>query len=457
MAGASSPYYLLKEEFVQRRDEGCKLPSELFAAFDALDTVEDEWNLERINPIYDALMELPVDSVLQAAEPNELEAIRALRPDGPRTLGWNPSDEELVDKLHGAWTGRCVGCALGKPVEHRGMQRDENHKINGRRTTKAYLQKRGDWPLADYFSNRDLGDGDNLPDFYQSYRENIAYMEPDDDIHYTLVALGVLEEHGAAFTWEDVARYWISHLPISAICTAEMQAMLNVLNVSRKGHHITKNAQWVSTHRNPYREWIGAQIRSDGYAYACAGNPGRAAEFAWRDAHWTHRRNGIYGAMMFAAMQAAAFVISNPFELVQIGLSEIPKNCRLAQRVRQCLGWIDTHSDFEFCMETFEEELNDLHVIHTINNALICIIAMCYGKMDATQTPAIAVMCGLDSDCNGATVGSMVGAIAGRKNFGGILADQLNDTIHPNLLGFQTVTMKELAQRTATVWKTLAD
>ena len=95
-------------------------------------------------------------------------------------------------------------------------------------------------------------------------------------------------------------------------------------------------SEYTSTHRNPYREWIGAQIRADGWGYACAGNPERAAEFAYRDACWTHRANGIYGEMMFAAIMAAAFVVSDPIELVNIGLSEIPQNCKLAEQVPAC-------------------------------------------------------------------------------------------------------------------------
>ena len=35
--------------------------------------------------------------------------------------------------------------------------------------------------------------------------------------------------------------------------------------------------------------------------------------------------------MMFAAIIAAAFVVSSPVELVQIGLSEIPEHCKLAE------------------------------------------------------------------------------------------------------------------------------
>ena len=39
-------------------------------------------------------------------------------------------------------------------------------------------------------------------------------MEPDDDIHYTLIALRVLEEYGPDFKWRDVAATWNACLPL---------------------------------------------------------------------------------------------------------------------------------------------------------------------------------------------------------------------------------------------------
>jgi ADP-ribosylglycohydrolase len=455
MAGASSPYQLLREEFVQRADEGCRIPPELRARFEALDAEAEDWAREKIDPIYDELMALPDEGELAAAEPNELEAIRALRPEGPRDLGWTPDEGELLDRLHGAWTGRCVGCALGKPVEGRGMGRDESGRLSGRKSIKRYLEARGDWPLRDYFSSRDVGDGDTISEG-NCDRESISHMPPDDDIHYSLVGLGVLEDVGWEFTWADVGRYWLRHIPITAICTAEAQAILNFQNRTRQGRDGIATAEWTRRYRNPYREWIGAQIRSDGWAFASAGRPELAAELAWRDAHWTHERNGIYGEMMFAAMQAAAFVESDVERLIEIGLSEIPRDCRLARWVAKARGWMKEAADWEACMDLLEADLGEMHAVHTINNALICLIGLHYGEMDTTVTPATAVMCGLDTDCNGATVGSIVGAASGRKAFGGSLAARLNDLVKPNMLGFQEVTMTELAKRTAAVWRAAA-
>jgi hypothetical protein len=180
----------------------------------------------------------------------------------------------------------------------------------------------------------------------------------------------------------------------------------------------------------------------------CAGKPELAAELAYRDACWTHERNGIYGAMMFAAMQAAAFVESEPKRLVEIGLSEIPGDCRLARWTRECLGWIGECPDFESCMERVERALCGMSPVHTINNALVCVLSLFYGSMATDGAICTAVMCGHDTDCNGATVGSIVGAATGRQGFGDALAGRLHDTIRPAMVGFAEVTMHELAART---------
>jgi ADP-ribosylglycohydrolase len=359
----------------------------------------------------------------------------------------NLTRDELLDRLHGAWTGRASGCALGKPVEILGMR--GHGGLNGRQAIKAYLQKRGQWPLDDYFSGRPAEDGITLP-FKNSWRENIAYMEPDDDIHYSLVGLKVLEDKGPAFEWHDVARMWNALLPYNTICTAETQAIMNFnLRAPRIGNEtMFPSATFTSRHNNPYREWIGAQIRADAWAYACAGCPELAAEFAWRDAHWTHTANGVYGEMFAAAMIASAFVEHDPGRLVEIGLSEIPGNSRLAEAVRLALAWIEECADFEAFMDRLEKRYGDLSPVHTVNNALIVTMALFYGEMDPNRSMCLAVMAGLDTDCNGATVGSITGAARGRRRFGGRLADALNDTIKPSVIGFQTVTMRELAERT---------
>ena len=121
---------------------------------------------------------------------------------------------------------------------------------------------------------------------------------------------------------------WIGHLPYRLVCTAETQAYRNMViacDQFRRAKPGERDDQtdwnWVTHHLNPYREWIGAYIRTDSFAYACPGNMELAAEFAWRDTRMTHAKNGIYGEMFMAAMIAAAFVYDDPMSIVQAGLA----------------------------------------------------------------------------------------------------------------------------------------
>ncbi|MBW2061987.1 MAG: ADP-ribosylglycohydrolase family protein [Deltaproteobacteria bacterium] len=451
-AGWDTPVRQLKAEMVQLEYEGYPVPESIRVQVEQLHDTLDAFNEQKIQTLYTAFQNLAQDPNYNYVQPNDLRGIRRERPDGPRQLPLPLNDDELLDRFHGAWTGRACGCALGKPVERLGMVGHAG--VNGRQAIRAYLQKRNQWPLDYYFSGQEKDDGMKIL-FKDSWRENIAGMEPDDDINYSLIGLKVLEEKGPGFKWHDVARTWNSSLPYYAICTAETQAIMNFnLKAPRIGNEVVfPSPAFTRRYNNPYREWIGAQIRADGWAYACAGLPELAAEFAWRDAHWTHTANGIYGEMFVAAMIASAFAESDPHRLVEIGLSEIPKHCKLAEAVRYALKWVQDCPDFEAFMLRLEKDYGTLSPVHTVNNALIVVMSLFYGAMEPDRSICISVMGGLDTDCNGATTGSITGASVGRLNFGGQLAAPLNDTIRSHVIGFQTMTMEELAGRTLAVHK----
>ena len=443
----------LRLECAQAAYEGKRVPDELEREIARLPETADLFDDPRARELAAALAGLEPADDFPYEQPGELAAIRALRPEGPRRLPVDDSGDALLDKFHGAWTGRSCGCALGKPVEGWAMI----HR--GRLRIRAYLERRGEWPLADYFPAAPHADDEHpIGAADPAARENLACMPPDDDIHYTLMGLHVLETHGAGFDWTHVARAWNERLPFASICTAERQAITNFNLRNVPGPEgATPSPFWTARHNNPYREWIGAQIRADGWAYAAAGHPERAAELAWRDAHWTHTANGIYGEMFMAAMISAAFVVAEPAELVRIGLSEIPSTCRLAEAVRSAWEWTRACGDFDAYMERLEAAYGDLHPTHTVNNALVCVGALVYGAMEPSRSMCLAVMGGLDTDCNGATVGSIVGAATGARAFPERFKGPLRDTIRPTMIGFSEVTMRDLAARTRDVWRGSAE
>jgi hypothetical protein len=278
-------------------------------------------------------------------------------------------------------------------------------------------------------------------------------MESDDDIRYTVIGQKVMSQ-GRDFTSLDVAKAWIGNLTYQQVCTAETQAYRNL--VLRYTFHFTRENEeidwnWVATFQNPYREWIGAQIRVDSYGYAAPGNPELAAEFAWRDARISHVKNGIYGAMFCAAMIAAAFATCDPAQIIEAGLAEIPASSRLYADIRSTLAICEKynfdHENFESVIREVYEILGHYSPVHTNNNAALCVVALLLSGGDFHKGITLAVMGGWDTDCNGATVGSIVGAITGANNAPRHWVGRLNDTLNAEVTGYHPIAISECARR----------
>ncbi len=380
---------------------------------------------------------LPVDADLLRREPGDLAAIRRLRPDGPRRLSLTLTDEELGDRILGAWLGRCAGCALGAPVE--GLTRDQIRWFAGK-VGQVY-------PLDDYWPAI-AGEGDPERDHYGEpfgdfRRDRLDHMPPDDDLAYTILGLHLLEEYGAAFTTADVAREWLEHLQERYIYTAERVAFRN----------LNRGLQPPAAARagNPYTEFIGAAIRCDIYGYACPGRPEDAAELAYRDAVLSHERNGVYGAMFFAAVLAAAFAEKDPVRLLEIGLSEIPGACRLALAIRETIAWSRGGKEWEDVWAQIGAAFRGMSIAHTINNAACTAMSLIFASGDFARAISLAVMCGNDVDCTGATTGSVMGLALGAAALPERWYRPFHDRISTFVRGFEEGRISDYARRTAAV------
>jgi len=332
-----------------------------------------------------------------ANEPNGLAAIRALRPKGPRRLWEQLPSRGLRERLLGAWLGRAAGCTLGAPVESWSVEDMAGLAILGGHR----------FPPTDYWSvhpqaTREHYGACTMADYLKG---NIRTVPVDDDLGYTLLGLLVLESYGPGFTTADVGKAWIKYLPMA--CTAE--------DIALRSLKAGAGANKAGERGNPYQEWIGADIRSDPWGYAAMGWPEKAAEFAYRDAYLSHRKNGIYGAMFFAAAIAAAFVVDDPQEALRIGLTEIPRDCRLARDLRWALRRAPTLRDWEEARKLVAKRFDGMHHVHTNNNACLTVFGLALGNGDFTKTIGHTVAMGFDNDCTAATAGSILGAMVGRK------------------------------------------
>ncbi len=415
---------LLEYEIRQKWEEG-------------VDTTYFEEKIREVNlnsrellSIYEELSHL-VPREPKYNEPSNLSDIRRLRPKGPRILEHHLSTRELYNKILGGWLGRCIGCMLGKPVE--GWSRS---KIRNR------LTKVGEYPLRNYFPMRVFSSME-LKDKFVLTREGIRRVERDDDIDYTIINLDIVEEYGLSFSTDNVGETWLLKLPYKAVYTAERCAYRNLI----LGFKPPETASFL----NPFREWIGAQIRADLWGYICPGKPELAAELAFRDARLSHVKNGIYGEMFFSAVIASAFVEKDIEKLLEIGLSEIPSTSRFAEAIKYVIGLWKKGLGWEEALDKVQERYGFYSPVHTINNAAIVATALLWGEGRFTDTITIAVMGGLDTDCNGATAGSVIGVVLGADNIPVEWVEPLNNTIISYVAGFQESRITSLAERTTRV------
>jgi len=424
--------FLLQAEIEQRRQEGCDV-APLEGRLKALGDHPAQADLEAL---FDELQALKPREDFPYQEPSDLQSIRAARPDGPRRLEATFAEPELSDRVLGAWLGRCAGCLLGKPVEGWAKKHIEE-----------YLKLANAYPLTNYvpYLVPHPPEYTMHPSAGEATLGHIEGMARDDDLDYTIMGLHILEEHGLDFTTEHVAAEWVTHFPYELVYTAERVAYRNLAN--------GLTPPCTAFYRNPYREWIGAQIRADAWGYVSPGWPERAAELAFRDATLSHVNNGIYGEMWAAAMLAAAFVEDDIREVIEVGLSEIPANSRLAEAAHQVMRWSEECATWEETWERVAEAYSGYYWVHTINNACLVLLGLLYSEGDFERAISIAVMGGWDTDCNGATVGSIMGGLLGARALPQKWIAPLRDRLKSIITGFTECAISDLAQRTLALAK----
>lgn len=415
---------LVHDEILQRSEEGADT-TDFLTRWQQAQDAQSLWNL------YHQLQALPIREDFPYHEPNDLASIQQARDEGIRRFRMTICEDDLLDRIYGAWLGRVAGCMLGKPVEGWSHER-----------IQQYLTGADAYPLSDYLPPETRTPPEGVPQPYTwCTKGHIHAGERDDDTDYTILGLYLFEKYGASFTTRHVGDAWLNLLPAYQTYTAERQAYINLVN--------ELPLEEVPLHLNPYREWIGARIRADFWGYVTPGCPEKAAEFAYRDATLSHVKNGVYGEMFAAAMIAAAFATQDIYEIIHAGAAQIPAQSREAEMIRDCLQW---RRECQNWQEALQRLLNryygKYHPVHTVNNDAIVLNALLWGWPDFEQVITIAVMQGMDTDCNGATAGSIWGAAFGAKALPLKWTEPLHDTLYSALFGFAQNRIHTLAKRT---------
>lgn len=423
----------LMTEYQQSIEEGLDTEAYKDIFSDVSRLPKDEYKKKFGDVLFEIITNAKQKESYPYTEPSELNDIKDLR----STYSYatiNTTDME--SKIHGAWMGRICGCLLGKTVE--GIRTDE---------LIPFLKETDNYPMHRYILKSDLRKVDLNKYNYSfndtCYADAVDGMPVDDDTNYTVLYQEIIKNYGRDFTPYDVSRAWLYYQPKVAYCTAERVAFCNFI----KGYEPPESA----VYKNPFREWIGAQIRADYFGYINPGNPELAAEMAWRDASISHVKNGIYGEMLVAAMIAIAGETNNVKDIILGGLAEIPHTSRLYEDVTFILDGFENGVSKADCFKAIHKKYDE-HTghgwCHTIPNAMIVAAALLYGNGDYGKSICMAVEAGFDTDCNGATVGSVLGMANGIDSIPEYWTRPINDTLHTSIFGIDTVKISDRVKLT---------
>lgn len=425
----------IEHEYKQCVDEGLDIEKYKDVFFTVKNLPKTEIRKKFSDVLFEAVCNATIREGYKYNEPSDLEGIKALRKEHifeRKTLG----NEALKSKIAGAWMGRVCGCLLGKPVE--GIRSEEFIPL---------LKNSQNYPMHRYILSTDITQ--EMCDTYKfglrnkCYADTVHGMPVDDDTNYVVLAQKIIENYGRDFKPHDVLKAWIKYQSREEYFTAERVAFDNFV----KGFEPPYSAM----HKNPYREWIGAQIRGDYFGYINPGEPEKAAEMAFRDASISHIKNGIYGEMWVSAMIACAAVTDNIEDIILGGLGEIPQTSRLYEAVTGIMDDCKNGKSYEDCVKKIHS-LYDEHTgygwCHTISNAMIVTIALLYGEGDFGKSICMAVQPAFDTDCNGATVGSIIGMRNGISAIGEEWKKPVDNLIHTSIFGVGTVKISDMAEKT---------
>lgn len=275
--------------------------------------------------------------------------------------------ETYRDKVLGCWTGKNIGGTMGTPFEGRKEMNDATfytHKLDGN-------------PL------------------------------PNDDLDLQLIWLLAAEENGIYHLNERIlGEYWLTHIsgPWNeyGVCKSNIR---NGLIPPLSG----------SCNNDVWKYSNGAWIRSEVWACIFPGSPHEAAQFAYYDSACDHCGEGIYAELFTATLESAAFVVNDIRELINIGLSMIPADCRIAQSVNLACEYYDKGKDFIAAREAMVKDSEDLGWFQAPANIGYTVIGLLYGEGDFGKTICIATNCGDDTDCTAGTAGAILGIMYGRS------------------------------------------
>ena len=283
------------------------------------------------------------------------------------------------DKVYACWMGKNIGGTLGGPWE----DKQHTHSMT----------------------------------FYEPVPDGAA---PNDDLDLQLVWLKMLEDCGTDPSVRTFAEYWSKYA-----CRYPWNEYGFFMRNFARG----LRPPVAGCFENYYVDEMGSPIRSEIWACLHPGDPQAAARMAWKDSALDHAGGeGTHGEMFWSALQAAAFVESDPMTLIRIGLNMIPLSSHIARSIREAVWSFEAGKTWGEARERIATRFGHLQSCNAVPNHGFTIIGWLYGEGFGDQL-CKAVNCGFDTDCTGATLGALLGILEGTAGIPAKWIDPVGDGI----------------------------
>lgn len=227
-------------------------------------------------------------------------------------------------------------------------------------------------------------------------------MIPNDDLDLQVLwAAKLAAERDPVVDRDLFGRAWVEHVrfPWSEYGLAIRNLKLGI------------PATWSGSYDNWFRAGLGAAIRSEIWACLAPGNPELAARYMREDAMVDHVGEGVYAAVFLAVLESQAFVESDMEKLLDVALAAIPEDCAIARSVRDTRRWCAQNRTWSEVFQLIRTHYGSEDFTNSVMNFGFSVMALLMGRGDFGRSICLAVNCGKDADCTGATVGSILGLI----------------------------------------------
>lgn len=227
-------------------------------------------------------------------------------------------------------------------------------------------------------------------------------MLPNDDLDLQVVWACVLDRlDPVRVDRHDLAQAWLDHIDFP--WDEYGVALRNLKN----GLHPPLSGSFD----NWFINGMGAPIRSEIWACLAPGDPQLAAAYAYEDACVDHADEGVWGEIFLAALESAAFTHNDPQVLLDSALMPLPVTSHVRRAVNDTRLWWAQTGDWRAVRERIVEFYGHENFTDAPMNLAFTILGWLAGQGDFSRAICVAVNCGKDTDCTGATVGALMGIL----------------------------------------------